>query len=120
MDFNAIKAAVVAAAEKAGIKEYEIYYVQDGGVSAETLKKEISAFSSAVSGGICFRCVVDGKMGYASSELIDVDEMEELVYRAASNAKYVESDDDGVIFAGSPKYEKINAPAPVILDAAAY
>ena len=39
MDFNAIKAAVVAAAEKAGINEYEIYYVQDGGISAETLKK---------------------------------------------------------------------------------
>ena len=118
MDFNAIKAAVVSAAEKAGIKEYEIYYVQDGGVSAETLKHEISAFSSAVSGGICFRCIVDGKMGYASSELIDENEMEELVYRAASNARYVESDDDGVIFEGSPKYEKINAPAPVILDAA--
>ena len=104
MDFNAIKAAVVSAAEKAGIKEYEIYYVQDGGVSAETLKHEISAFSSAVSGGICFRCIVDGKMGYASSELIDENEMEELVYRAASNARYVESDDDGVIFEGSPKY----------------
>ena len=117
MDFNAIKAAVVKAAEKAGIKEYEIYYVQDGGVSAETLKHEISTFSSSVSGGICFRCIVDGKMGYASSELMDVDEMEELVYRAASNAKYVEAEDDGVIFAGSPKYEKINAPEPTILDA---
>ena len=56
-------------------------------------------------------------MGYASSELIDADEMEALVYRAASNARYVEADDGGVIFAGSPKYEKINAPEPKVLDA---
>ena len=103
MNFNEIKNAVIKAAEKAGVTEYEIYYVQDSGVSAETLKNEISSFSSSVSGGICFRCIVDGKMGYASSELIDADEMEALVYRAASNARYVEADDGGVIFAGSPK-----------------
>lgn len=118
MNFNDIKNAVINAAEKAGVTEYEIYYVQDSGISAETLKHEISSFSSSVSGGICFRCIVDGKMGYASTELMDADEMEELVYRAASNAKYVEADDGGVIFAGSPKYEKLNAPEPRVLDAA--
>ena len=118
MDFNAIKAAVAEAAKKADIKEYELYYVSDSGVSAETLKHEISNFSSSVSGGVCFRCIVDGKMGYASSELMDVDEIEALVVRAANNAKYVENADGGVIFAGSPEYGKINAPDPKILDAA--
>ena len=117
MDFNAIKAAVAEAAKKADIKEYELYYVSDSGVSAETLKHEISSLSSSVSGGVCFRCIVDGKMGYASSELMDVDEIEALVVRAANNAKYVENEDGGVIFAGSPKYGKINAPEPKILDA---
>ena len=62
MNFNDIKNAVVSAAAKAGITEYEIYYVQDSGISAETLKHEISNFSSSVSGGLCFRCIVDGKM----------------------------------------------------------
>ena len=118
MDFNAIKATIATAAEKAGINEYEIYYVQSSGISAETLKNEISSFSSEVSGGLCFRCLVDGKMGYASSELMEADEMEALVYRALANAKFVEADDAGVIFAGSPKYEKTNAPEPIILDAA--
>ena len=116
MDFNAIKKAVADTASKLGLSEYELYYVQDSSVSAETLKHEISALSSAVSGGVCFRCVVDGKMGYASSELMDPDEMEALVIRAASNAKYVESDDGGVIFAGSEKYEKTNAPEPKAME----
>ncbi len=118
MDFNAIKSAVSAAAEKAGIKEYELYYISDSGVSTETLKHEISNFSSSVSGGVCFRCIVDGKMGYASSELMDVDEIEALVSRAVTNAKYVESSDEGIIFAGSKEYGRINAPEPKILDAA--
>lgn len=118
MDFNAIKKAVAETAAKLGLEEYELYYVQDSGVSAETLKHEISALSSAVSGGVCFRCVVDGKMGYASSELMDADEMEALVMRAASNAKCVEAEGGGVIFSGSEKYGKINAPEPKILDTA--
>lgn len=116
MDFNAIKKAVAETAAKIGLEEYELYYVQDSGVSAETLKHEISALSSAVSGGVCFRCIVDGKMGYASSELMDAEEMEALVIRAASNAKCVEAEDGGVIFAGSKEYGKINAPKPRILD----
>jgi len=118
MDFNAIKKAVADTAKKLGLEEYELYYVQDSGVSAETLKHEISALSSAVSGGVCFRCIVDGKMGYASSELMDADEMEALVIRAASNAKCVEAEGGGVIFTGSKKYGKINAPTPKILDTA--
>lgn len=116
MDFNAIKDAVAESAKKAGINEYELYYVQDAGVSAETLKHEISNFSSSVSGGVCFRCIVDGKMGYAASELMELDEIEALVSRAADNAKYIESDEEGIIFAGSEKYGKINAPEPKILD----
>ena len=118
MDFNAIKKAVADTAAKLGLEEYELYYVQDSGVSAETLKHEISALSSSVSGGVCFRCIVDGKMGYASSELMDAEEMEALVIRAASNAKCVEAEDGGVIFAGSKEYGKINAPEPKILDTA--
>ena len=40
--------------------------MESSGTSAETLKGEISSFSSEVSGGISFRCIVDGKMGSES------------------------------------------------------
>ncbi len=74
-NFDAIKKALVSAAEAAGIGEYEIYYQSVSSIDAETLKDELSSFSSGVSGGICFRCVVDGHMGYASTEVMEPSEM---------------------------------------------
>lgn len=106
MDFYSVKNYLFEAAEAAGLKEYEVYFMESSGLSAETLKDEVSAFSSAVSGGVCFRCIVNGRMGSASSELLEADEMAELVSRAMNNAKYIENDDKAVIFKGSENYSK--------------
>ena len=57
MNFEVMKQALIAAAERAGIEQYEIYCETDETLSVETLKDEISSFSSGMSGGICFRCV---------------------------------------------------------------
>ncbi len=107
MKFEELKNALISAAERAGIEQYEIYYQVDESISAETLKQEISAFSSSTSGGICFRCIVDGKMGYASGELMTVEAMEELVLRAVENAGCIDSEDEVFIFGGSPSYAKL-------------
>ena len=108
MLFEQMKNALIAAANEAGIEQYEIYYQVGESISAETLKDEISAFASSVSGGICFRCIVDGKMGYASSELMSEDAMGELVKNAISNAACIDSEDEVFIFEGSPEYAQIN------------
>ena len=108
MDFYSVKNYLFEAAEAAGLEEYEVYFMESAGVSAETLKDEISSFSSAVSGGICFRCIVDGRMGSASSELFEADEMSALVKRAINNAKYIENDDKAIIFEGSKNYAQVS------------
>lgn len=110
MDFKLIKKIIDDTAEKNGITEYEIYNSEFESVSADTLGNEISSFSSSVSGGICFRCRIDGKMGYASTELFEEDELSSLVLRAAENAKSLEKEDSVGIFGGSPSYEKTNVP----------
>ena len=117
MLFEQMKNALVAAATEAGIEQYEIYYQVGESISAETLKDEISAFSSSVSGGICFRCIVNGKMGYASSELLTEDAMGELVKNAVSNAACIDSEDEVFIFEGSPEYAKIDAGEVKLVDA---
>lgn len=118
MDFNSVKEYLFEAAKQAGLDEYEIYFMESDGISAETLKDEISSFSSAVSGGICFRCIVDGKIGNASTELLTKEEMAELVERAKNNAKYIENDDKAIIFKGSPEYAKISPVNMANSDAA--
>ena len=110
MNFESMKQRLVVAAERAGLKEYEIYAMNESNISAEALRHEISAFSSGESGGISFRCIVDGKMGYASTELLTEAEMEALVDRAADNARNIENDDEVLIYHGSEHYEAVNAP----------
>lgn len=104
MKFSEIKEVVIKTAQKAGISEYDVYYSKSSDISSETLKNEISGFSSSDSIGIGFRCIVDGKFGQASCEYITEAEIEALVYRAAENAKYIESDDEAIIFKGSESY----------------
>ena len=117
MMFESMKKALIAAAEAAGLAQYEIYYQRGESISAETLKDEISSFASSVSGGICFRCIVDGKMGYASGELMTADAMEELVKSAISNARCIDSEDEVFIYAGSPAYAKLPEREVKLLDA---
>ena len=98
MNFELLKKAIAESAAELGITEYEIYYESEASVSAETLKDEISSLSSNVSGALDFRCVVDGKMGFASTELMEVEEMRKLPARAAENAKYTDKPDTVGIF----------------------
>ncbi len=117
MLFEEMKQALVAAAKRAGIEEYEIYYQVGESVSAETLRDEVNAFASSVSGGICFRCIVDGKQGMASGELMTADAMEELVASAVSNAACIDSDDEPTIFPGSPAYAELPKSNFTLTDA---
>ena len=117
MVFEQMKNALIAAAKAEGIAQYEIYYQVSESISAETLKDEINAFSSGVGGGICFRCIVDGKMGYASSQLMTEDAMQELVKNAISNAACIDSEDEVFIFEGSPEYAEIESGDIHLTDA---
>ena len=75
MEFSEIKAILAEEAKSLGIVEYDIYFSRSASLSAESLKNEISSFSDSNNIGICFRCIRDGKFGYASSELIRADEI---------------------------------------------
>ncbi len=118
MNFDAVKDCLIAEANRAGLEEYEVYFAESSDLSTETLKDEISSFSSGTQGGICFRCIVDGHMGSASTELLTETEMGELVSRAIANARCIESDDKAILFSGSGKYATPKLPDTRPLDAA--
>lgn len=105
MNFDRLKTLLSEAAKKAGVEEYEIYYTTSSELSVGGLNKVIDSFSSSTSGGVCLRVLSDGKMGYASTELLVDSEISELVYRALENAKSTEKLDETGLFKGSPSYE---------------
>ena len=118
MNFDVLKNTLVAALSEEGLSEYEIYYMSDESISVATLNKEINSFSSANSGGLCLRVLVDGKMGYASTELMSEAEMKELPLRAKANAFATEKPDTVGIFAGSESYEDLRIKKVDLLSAA--
>ena len=108
MNFSEIKEILADAANKQGISHYDVYYVKNNSASAETFKDAISSVSSENSIGLCFRCLKDGKFGYASCERITEEELCALVSKAAENATYIESEDEAILFEGSPSYREVN------------
>ena len=117
MNFDALKNALVAALAEAGLNEYEIYYMSDESVSVSTLNKEVNSFASSTSGGLCLRVAVDGKMGYASTELMTEAEMRELPERAKANALATEKPDTVGIFPGSEKYDELALDKVELMEA---
>lgn len=117
MTFDEFRIKVQEAAAAQGIGEYELYYMEEDSQSVTAMQGEIQEFSSDVTGGVTFRCKAGGKMGYCSTELLSGEEAERIVKAAAENAAAIETDEESIIFAGSPRYEQIveaeQAPAPV-------
>ncbi|MBQ7341613.1 MAG: hypothetical protein IJW41_05540, partial [Oscillospiraceae bacterium] len=66
MLFAEFKKICMEKAQALGLTEYELYYQAGQGVSVEVFQQEINEFSASNEGGVCFRCIVNGKMGYAA------------------------------------------------------
>ena len=108
MTFNEFKLAVIAKCAELGIQEYELYYQVGGSTEVGVFMHEVNEFSSSLDGGVCFRCIVDGKMGYASTQALDAAEAAAIVERAADNARTLEADDEVFLGEGGQEYEPLN------------
>lgn len=104
MDFNAFKKAVAAAAAAAGVEDYELYYQCAESLSVGAFQHEINKFTNAVEGGVCLRCLVNGRMGYASTESLAVENAADLVRRAADNAAVLETEEPEFLVSGGQTY----------------
>lgn len=104
--FDKMKKVLTSALKEAGATEYEIYYMSGAESSVATLNRQVNSSTLTKNGGLCLRVLKDGKMGYASTELLTEQEMIELVDRAISNAAAVEKLDTVGIYGGSESYEE--------------
>ena len=107
MTFNEFKQLVIAECEAAGITEYELYYQAGSSVSVDTFKHSINEFSSSYSGGVCFRCIVGGKMGYASTEALNAEQAKAVVAKAADSASILEAEEQVFLGEGGQEYEEL-------------
>ena len=114
MDFESFKNAVVAQAQELGITEYELYYQSAESTSVSAFQQEINQFSASSEGGVCFRCIVNGKMGYASTEELSPEQAAAIVCRAADNASVLESEEPVFLGEGGQAYQPLQVtPYPL-------
>ena len=104
MNFAQFKELVIAKAQAMGIDDYELYYQSAESTSVSAFQHEINQFTSSVEGGVCFRCIVGGKMGYASTEALNESEAAAIVERAAENASVLEAEEPVFLGEGGKTY----------------
>ncbi|MCM1026631.1 MAG: TldD/PmbA family protein [Roseburia sp.] len=115
MTYQEFKNAVIAVSEEMKVADYELYYTERESISVDIYKQEISEYSTDTGMGICYRCIRDGKAGYASTENLTEEEARSLVLRALENAGSIESEEKafihekGDVYAVLPKEE---SPVP--------
>ena len=116
MNYQEFKNAVVKYATANEIKDYELYYTKSDETSVEIFQTEVKGFNSSNSLGICFRCIVNGQTGYASTENMTEAEAESIVLRAIENALALESESPSFIHQKGDTYltyekEEITSPS---------
>ncbi|MBQ3669758.1 MAG: TldD/PmbA family protein [Clostridia bacterium] len=95
-------------AKKAGIEECEAYFVNSDSFDVDILDQNINTYSVSESGGMCFRGIYAGKMGYASTEIEDEEAIDMLINGVKNNASILDTEDGESIFEGSESYPNVN------------
>ena len=120
MNFEAIKEVLFAEASRLGLTDYDVYFRMASEASAEALNKELSSCNFGVAGGVCFRCAVNGRIGSASTQCLEKEELTALVSRAIANAEVIDADEEPIFFAGSGEvaYRRLDHTDKELPDAA--
>ncbi|MCT8138459.1 TldD/PmbA family protein [Anaerobacillus sp. CMMVII] len=108
MDIVKFKNDLFSQGEEVGFTDMELYYQSNGKFSTKIFKGEIDSYSIAIEGGVSFRGIINGKMGYAYTEKIDEQSIPFMLAEAKENLSIIDSEDSEMIFAGSDQYEEVS------------
>lgn len=112
MTYQQFTEKLFAEAAKAGIAPCEVYYSESDNIKVTTLQQKLETFAVSSTAGLSFRGMVNGRMGYASTEALDEDAVTMLVRAVRESAMLVEDEEVQEIFAGSPEYAQVETYSP--------
>jgi len=107
MNFQEFQNCVMARCQELGVTDYELYYQTAESASVSAFQQEINQFSASKEGGVCFRCIRDGKMGYASTEQLSEKSAAKIVERALDNAAALEAEEPVFLGEGGKTYVRL-------------
>lgn len=95
-------------AAKAGIEACEAYIVERDSFRAMVTEGEITEYNTNATRGLGFRGLVNGRMGYASTEAFDNDAVAQLVRGVVESAELSEDTDPVFLYDGSEEAPELN------------
>ena len=114
MDKNTFIQKLFARAAEKGIAQCEAFYESGSSFSVNVFKGEVTDYSAADEIGLGFRALVNGKMGYASTQALDDEAIEMLVNAVITNAELIDNEDKQFMHDGSGEYAIIDNYDPAI------
>lgn len=99
---------LLTAAKESGIEAAEIYLSQTGSFRAMAQKGEIANYTVNSSSGLSLRGIVNGRMGYASTQAFDDEAIDMLVSGVKESASLIEDDSAEEIYKGDESYPEVN------------
>jgi len=125
MDVKQFVQTLFAQGRAAGFTEMEVYHSVNRDLTVRVFKGDIDAYNVEEKGGLSFRGLYNGTMGYSFAEKLDAASIELLIHEARENAEIIDANEQVELFSGSERYqsfrasEKIASLSPeVIIDAA--
>lgn len=114
MSFDAFVRRLFERAKDEGFEDCEVYYASGDEFSAKVFEGNVIDYNVSSALGLGFRGLFGGKMGYASTQVLDEEAVELLVTGAKTNAELIESDDVQFIYAGDKNYPVLDVYNPAL------
>ncbi len=114
MELNVFINKLFEAAKEAGFEAAEATCMKGDEFSVAVKGGEIIDYNVSSTMGLGFRALVNGKMGYASTQVLDDEALALLIHGVAENAMLIENEDEQFIFSGSEAYPELNAYNPAV------
>lgn len=107
MEFKEFKNVLFEKALNEGFENCEVYYTDGEDISITVYEGEVEKYNIDKSFGLSFRGMIDGKMGYSFTEILDNEAIDMLIKNAKEGAKCVESNDLQFIYEGDENYKQV-------------
>lgn len=107
MDFKEFKNILFEKALNEGFEDCEIYYTDGEDISITVYEGEVEKYNLDKSFGLSFRGMLNGKMGYSYTEILDDKAIDMLIKNAKEASKCIESTDEQFIYEGDKYYSKV-------------
>lgn len=104
MNYEKFKELVIEEARKEAIGVYDLFYSHGESISIFVYEEAVDNFSSNTHTGICFRCLIDGKIGLSHTQLLSHDEAQRIVKDAKEATSILSSTEDAQFYKGGGTY----------------